>query len=267
MSRHDSDGIDEALQGATHVAVTVAARAGEELARELERRMRKAEAENLQAHREDHTRLSAERSAVRAHLSDVHRPEWWESATVDDVRSVVTTAGAWKDIDEEARKAHERIATEVQSRYNMSLSNGSKHEAVDASGQAEETQRGATRDIVEADWLMQRVDAVEQRAEAQGTIEGSGAKDNTRDEFFPDGEDLRLQAEARYDSAERREKTREQLVSLVGEKTADACYRADLAQAKPAFEAIRVVGEARQGRAGRATGLGRPRVQSPGIDR
>ena len=105
MSTQDSDGIDEALQGVTNVAMTAAARMGEQLARMREQQAREAQARSEQAAREYAARMTAERGAARASLSPVHRPEWWDTATAEDVTKAYTTAKAWSEVDPEAECA------------------------------------------------------------------------------------------------------------------------------------------------------------------
>ena len=109
MSTQDSDGIDEALQGVTHVAMTAAARMGEQLARMREQQAREAQARSEQAAREYAARMTAERGAALAFLSPVHRPEWWDTATAEDVTKAYTTAKAWSEVDPEAVRAEQRI--------------------------------------------------------------------------------------------------------------------------------------------------------------
>lgn len=58
-----NDGIDEALTGPMHLALTAAGRLGEQLARQREARMREAQASSEQVGRELRNRFTAEREA------------------------------------------------------------------------------------------------------------------------------------------------------------------------------------------------------------
>ena len=109
MSTQDSDGIDEALQGVTHVALTAAARIGEQHARIREQHARDAQASSQQTAREHAARMAAEREAARASLTVVHRPQWWDTAPPGDITNAYQTAKAWNQIDPEAVRAEQRI--------------------------------------------------------------------------------------------------------------------------------------------------------------
>lgn len=174
MSMQDSDGIDEALQGVTHVAMTAAARVGEQLARMREQQARDAQAGSEQAAREQAARMTAEREAARASLTPVHRQEWWDTATAEDVTKAYTTAKAWSEVDPEAVRAEQRIVEEVRNRYGVDVAGGGEPaavaEAVERAGraraQAAEQRGAAGGDRAEAVGLMATADANDRAAEA-----------------------------------------------------------------------------------------------------
>ena len=69
----ENDGIDDELRAALQLAVTAAARLGEQAVRAREQRSRDAQARSAQEAREDAARFGAERDAARASLAPVHR--------------------------------------------------------------------------------------------------------------------------------------------------------------------------------------------------
>ncbi len=125
----ESDGIDEALEGMSRVALTVAGRLGEQLARAREQEMSRAQAAAEQQARELQSRFDAERAAARAQLAPVMDNRWWDTATGRDVERAHEAATAWKDHDPAARDAAEVIRDQVQRRYGLDVDNLGANEA------------------------------------------------------------------------------------------------------------------------------------------
>lgn len=121
MSTVDSDGIDEVLQGVTQVALTAAARMGEQLARARQQAARDAQVGSEHAAAEYAARVRAERAAAHAALAPVHRADWWDAATSQDVTRAMETAAAWRQTDPEAERAHARIVEEARARFGVEL--------------------------------------------------------------------------------------------------------------------------------------------------
>ncbi|GAA0353877.1 hypothetical protein [Micropruina glycogenica] len=276
MSTQDSDGIDEALQGVTHVAMTAAARMGEQLARMREEQARDAQARSEQAAREHAARMAAERGAARASLSPVHRPEWWDTATAQDVTKAYTTAKAWSEVDPEAVRAEQRIVEEVRNRYGVDVTGGDEPAAVAeaiaradrARSQAAEERSGASGDRAEAVGLMAAADATDRAAEADARRAEAEARSQDVDPELADAIDAeqagpvaaaqaevdraRAQADAEhgrasemredagqsYDSAERRKAMAQGLDHIVNRAAVDARVRSDVAQGRPAADAV-----------------------------
>lgn len=276
MSTQDSDGIDEALQGVTHVAMTAAARMGEQLARMREQQAREAQARSEQAAREYAARMTAERGAARASLSPVHRPEWWDTATAEDVTKAYTTAKAWSEVDPEAVRAEQRIVEEVRNRYGVDVTGRGEPAAVAeaiaradrARSQAAEERTGASGDRAEAVGLMAAADATDRAAEADARRVEAEARSQDVDPELADAIDpeqagqaanaqaeadrARTQAEAEhgrasemredagqsYDSAERREAMAQGLDHIENRAAVEARVRSDLAQGRPAADAV-----------------------------
>ncbi len=118
----ESDGIDEALAGVTQLALTTAARMGEQLARAREQELRAAQARSAEAAQLLGERHAVERAAARATLAAVHRPEWWASAHPEQIAAAYQAARAWSRVDPEAARAEQRIAEEVRTRHGVTLS-------------------------------------------------------------------------------------------------------------------------------------------------
>lgn len=175
MSTQDSDGVEDAIQGVTQVAMTTAARMGEELARAREKRAREAQASSEQAAREVAGRFTAEREAARAALAPVHRPQWWNDAQSEDMSKAYQTATAWKDIDPDAARAEQRIVEEVHTRFGVDLNrDGDPRGLADALAREErarataQDERGAARgETAQAVGLMARADAADRFAVQQ----------------------------------------------------------------------------------------------------
>lgn len=115
----ESDGIDEALDGALRMGLTVAGQVGERLARWLEQEARQAQARSEQAARELTARMDAERAAARAELVVVGREEWWARATPQEVTRVWEVANTWSRLDPDAARALETIHGQVRDRYGI----------------------------------------------------------------------------------------------------------------------------------------------------
>lgn len=196
MSAQDSDGVEDAIQGVTQVAMTTAARLGEQLARAREKRAREAQASSEQTAREYTGRFNAEREVARAALAPVHRPQWWDDAQGEEISKAYQTATAWKDIDPEAARAEQRIVDEVHTRFGVDLTRENDPRGVtDALAREEQAranaqdERGAGRaEAAQAVGLMAGADAVDHQAEAAA---------NQRPEA---GSAYEAEAEAAFDS-------------------------------------------------------------------
>lgn len=115
----ESDGMDEALDGALRMGLTVAGQVGERVARWLEQQAREAQARSEQAARELTQRMDAERAAARAELAVVGREEWWARAKPEDVTRVWEVANTWSRFDPDAARALETIREQVRDRYGI----------------------------------------------------------------------------------------------------------------------------------------------------
>lgn len=101
------------------VALTIAMQMGEKFARLREEMARDAQARSAVQARELSARFDAERSAARATLQVVDRPDWWERASVQDIAKIAETAQAWKGHDPIAERAAAVVQREVLDRYGV----------------------------------------------------------------------------------------------------------------------------------------------------
>ncbi|MFC5382149.1 hypothetical protein [Aquipuribacter nitratireducens] len=109
----DTDGIDDALDGAVRIALTLASQMTARLARERERAAQEARGVADAETRETQARFAAERAAARAQLAPVERDAWWETATKKQVAEALQTAVNWQAVDARAAAAVEMIHRQV----------------------------------------------------------------------------------------------------------------------------------------------------------
>ena len=232
MSTHDSDGIDEALQGVTQIALTTAGRMGEQMARLRERQAREAQARSEQAAREHAERMSAEQEAARAALAPVHRDQWWEAATPEDVTRAYRTARAWRDVDPQAAHAESRIIEQAQARHGVTVS---EQRTKAASERAEAAGLLAGADGVDA--LAEVENEREHQAQERGD-DVAGLHADHEATAHDTAHEQRDQAGYAYDSAERRTAMANKLDHIDNLDAVDARVRSDVAQGRPATEAV-----------------------------
>lgn len=116
-----TDGVDDAFDQSLRSAITVASRVGEPLARQREQRQRDRAAAEQQQARELEARYEAERAAARARMRLTEQPQWWDKATPEAIAENYAVAVAWKDDDDVARTAAERIRQEAKPRYGIDV--------------------------------------------------------------------------------------------------------------------------------------------------
>ena len=291
----ETDGIEEAFEGQLRVLVTAAGQVGERLARAREEALRNAQARSEQEHRELQSRIEAERRAARVEMANVHRSDWWDRATPEQIGRTYQVARAWSQEDPEAVRAEQRVRDEVRARYGIEVNDaGADPEAVRqrirleldraerdrAGGDAERgrsaaEQAEAQRLLAQANQEDQRAEearaaaehepdpeeraraAAEERARAAAEAEQRGA---TADRAREDGRTL-------YDSAERREGTARDLEAKgINREAVATRMRADVSQAKPATEAVKAGAAARTPKARKTRGRA-AQVQRTGLDR
>lgn len=283
----ETDGIEEAFEGQLRVAVTAAGQIGQTIARLRGEALRRAQAQSEQQARELQSRIEAERRAARVELANVHRTEWWDQATPEQIGRTYQIARAWQHEDPEAVRAEQRMRDELRSRYGVD-----PHDAGADVDQVQQLIRAeaerAERERMNAEG--ERVRAAEEEAEALRLIAYANQEEQLAAEaraaaaHEPDPEErARAEAEAAqregaasdaradsgraYDSAERREATAHSLDAKgIQSEVVAARMRADVAQGKPATEAVQGAGKSKAPKARKSRGRG-AQVQRTGLDR
>jgi hypothetical protein len=279
----ESDGIDEVFEGQLRVAITAAGQIGERIARAREEAQHRAQASSEQEARELASRLAAEQRTARAELGAVHRPEWWDHATAEQIGRSHQLARAWANEDPEAVRAGQRIRDEVRTRHGIDVDNtGADPEDVrleleraerDRANAAAEQSR-AHQENAEAQLLMAQADHEDRRADqARAAAEhGPDADERIRAAAAAEQSEARAAQAAAdgatlYDSAERRADTARELEAKgMNSEVVATRIRADVSQGKPATEAVTGSGKTKAAKARKAAGRG-PKVQRSGLDR
>lgn len=273
----EADGIEEAVEGQLRVLVTAAGQAGERLARLREESRRRAQDSSEREARDLTSRMAAEQRTARAELGGVHRAEWWDRATPDQIGHAYQVATAWSTEDPEAVRAEQRIREELRTRYGVDAGNISPdavRSALHHTGQSEAARGRANGDQAEAQLLMLQADqeeagrddarvAAEHEPEAPGREAAAGVAEQAGAHSAQTRED----GTSLYDSAQRRARTARELEDqgiapdLVGTR-----MRGDVSQAKPAIDAVGTAtkGKAAKARKSRVRGS---QVQRSGLDR
>ena len=266
-----NDGLDEALEGQLRVLVTAAGQVAERLARSRESQLRQAEAGSEQEARELQSRLEAENQVARAQVGAVHRSEWWDTATPEQIGDTYQVTRAWANEDPELARAEQRMREELRTRYGVDVASvnadpGAVQEAIARAeqrrAQAGAERRGAGADRAEAQRLMVEADTADRLAE-RAALAGDEPELQERQAQV---ESARAAAGPLYDSAERRTSTAGELESKgIDSEVVATRMRADVSQAKPATEATRGTGgKAPKARKSRGHGA---QVQRTGLER
>lgn len=115
----EGDGIEETVQGQLRVWLTTAAQLAEVALRAREEALRRTQVATEREAKELASRLAAEQRAAQAELANVHRNEWWERATPQDIAHAYTTARSWASELPEAAQAQDRMRSEMRTRYDV----------------------------------------------------------------------------------------------------------------------------------------------------
>jgi len=231
----ESDGIEEAIEGMSRVALTVAGRLGEQLARAHETALRRAQAAEEQQARELQARFDAERAGARAQLAPVMDNRWWDAASGRDIERVHETATAWKNHDPAARNAAATIKDQVQRRYGLDVDNLGADETSVATAMAKAERDREQADKVHGTSREETTQAAQLLAEADREDQDrqqTTAEENERPEA------LREEAGLKYDSAERREGLAASLEGVADREAVEARLSADQDQGTPPSAAV-----------------------------
>ncbi|MFC0456224.1 hypothetical protein ACFFGR_06610 [Arthrobacter liuii] len=279
----ETDGIEEAFEGQIRVLVTAAGQVGERIARAREQARRQAQAASEQEARELQSRLAAEQRAARAEVGNVHRSDWWDRATPEQIGHTYQVARAWANEDPEAVRAEQRMKDELRTRYGVDVeSTNADPAAVRAAVERAEQERAqadaeryrAAAENAEAQRLMTQADQEDRRAEEVRAAAEHEPDPQERARAAAEavqreaaaaraGEDGRRM----YDSAERRDSTARDLEAKgIDHEVVATRMRADVSQGRPATEAVKGAGKANAPKARKTRGHG-VQVQRSGLDR
>ena len=278
----ETDGIEEAFDGQIRVLVTAAGQVGERIARAREDALRRARAATEQEARELRSRIEAEHRTARVELGNVHRSDWWDRATPEQIANTYQLARAWSQDDPEAVRAEQRIRDEVRTRYGVDVNDTSAdpqavREAVERAEalrqQADAQQQRSAAEEAEAARLMAEADRADRAAEHHRDAAEHEPDPEQRAEAREQAEQHQAHADAAradaqplYDSAERREATARDLESKgIDREVVATKMQADVSQAKPATEATKAT-SARAPKARKNRGRG-VQVQRTGLQR
>lgn len=224
----ETDGIEEALEGAFRTSLTVASRLGEHLARTREQELRRAQAAEEQQARELQARFDAERAAARAQFAPVMDNRWWDTAAGRDIERVHETVTAWKDHDPTARSAAEVIRDQLHRRYGLDVDSLGADEASVAEALAK-----AERDREQSEH--ERRTGRDETAQAVALLAEAHREDRDRqqdaDEENQRPDALSEEAGLKYDSVERRQELAASLEGLSDPEAVQARLSADQDQA------------------------------------
>ncbi|MFS0703270.1 hypothetical protein AB6N23_01985 [Cellulomonas sp. 179-A 9B4 NHS] len=279
----ETDGIEEAFEGQLRVLVTAAAQVGERIVRAREEAQRRAQATSEQEARELGSRLAAEQRAARAELGNVYRSDWWDRATPEQIGHTYQVARAWSQEDPEAVRAESRMRDELRTRYGVDVNQthadpAAVRAAVERAehdrAQADADRVRAAADSAEAARLVQQADREDARAEqARAAAEHEPDPDQRAratadaDQRETSAGGAREEGRSPYDSAERRSATASELEAKgIDRELVASRMHADVAQAKPAGEAVKGAPAVAGAKARKGRGRG-PQVQRTGLDR
>lgn len=242
----ETDGVLDATDEQLRIALTVASQFGERLARLREEFARSRQSRAEQEHRELQNRFDAERGAARASLAVVDRPEWWNNASVRDIADVRETATTWRDHDDVAKTASEKIREEVKSRYGVDVDRpgADPREVADALRQAEqdraaerEERRRSDEDLTASQTLLEQAERRDR--DATNARQEPGTDPAVADQAQRDADSARESSSLAYDSAERRQEFANSLQGKASESEIRARLIADTANAEPARNAVK----------------------------
>jgi len=111
------DGVEDGLTTSVTVALSAAARAGEQLARLQEQHHRAVQAQTEQAGQQLAQRLEAEQQAAAAYFAAVSHPEYLEHASQQELANAYQQAAVWRDTDPGAAQAEQILADRYRQRF------------------------------------------------------------------------------------------------------------------------------------------------------
>lgn len=193
------DGTHDAMTKDFNALMGIALRVGETLARQRAETKQQQLLAERQRRRELEERFEAERSVMRADLARVNHDQFWDTARPTDVADQYATAIEWSSHDEVASDAREKIETEVEKRYGMTVEEYTTPPARSADAErAQAEQADAERDHTEAARL------------AGGVMEGNARNEQETDTAIQEAAEM-------WDSGDRRAALADALMQQFGD--------------------------------------------------
>ncbi len=269
MNNPQSDGVDEHINGAIMMMVTIATRLGEQLIRHREQTLRTAQAISDKNARDAQARFNAERLATRSLLNPALTPGWLVKQDAEKLGSLLTESTAWAAHDDIAREVRPLIVEEVKQRWgvNANALGPDTPEVIQgvesglrARAEAERERAQAAEDLAEAQAFLSSASLYDEMAAENHRLAEELAQEISYDDptdqdvqFFERAEENRAAAELnaekaaehkvsaaeKFDSAERRNALAADLESRsVDPAVIHARIISDRDQAKPATAAV-----------------------------
>lgn len=274
----ESDGIGESFDEQMRIGAMAAMQVGERIARTLAEQRRRTQEQTQQETARQQQRLDAERRSALVDLAVVRNSDWWKDAQPEEIADKYALARGFRDEDPEIARHEEFMRGELKQRYGIDTN---ERQDVDPKALQDEIQRietnradparqletgdaaathreqldratqdeRAATDREQAREFDERAKAAEQRArESERQAETETDPDRSRElheqaaRDQQEAETLRGDANHSYDSAERRNATAGTMREQGGDQQQiDTAMRNDIAQGRPAHDAVRDV--------------------------
>ncbi|WP_085528370.1 hypothetical protein [Kocuria massiliensis] len=257
MSEH-GDAADDFFNESTNVAMMQAQRIVETMSRRIEQARRDREQQANEATRDTEQQIHERRDAARDRYTKVHQSQWWDSTPAPEMGRTFEEALAWRDQDPKARVACERIDSELQTRYGVSLA--------DMERRLDQMRADRDREDFQRDQDQERgnqYDSESREKESEANTSENDADASTR---ATEAKSDRDQAETAWDSAESHEQRASFYDQHFDAETAESAKLADQAQAHPAREATKDA-PATKSKSARGQAQSRSRVNRQEIER
>lgn len=119
MDHHASDEIGEHIDRHLQALIASAVRLAEAAKRARQQRMETLARESRDRQAQYAAQLAAQRDAARADYARVNDPEWWATATPEEIAATYETARRWENDDPEAARAAAEMDRQIQERYGL----------------------------------------------------------------------------------------------------------------------------------------------------
>ncbi len=222
------------------------------MARQRAERLRQRVMEQQHRRRELEERFEAERAVMRTELAPVEQDQFWETAKPEDIAQHYGVARQWEHHDEVAQAARGRIEKEVKDRHGLNVEDYLTDRVPDQQRTDSPEHKLAVREAKDA----QR-DHAEAARNAAVAAQGDLQNDT-------DTRQAAAEAEALWDSGDRRARLADKLMAVLGGTEAgrdgvQARLAAERDQGTPPVDAVRSTKRSPKARKNTGRGAGRLR--------